>query len=67
MAQDDAGERRASPPRAEHGVGAGEAVEVRGDDAEEDAAGAGHRMPPSDGWRAVRFAASMPAKLSASG
>ena len=39
VAQDDAGERRASPPRAEHGVGAGEAVEVRGDDAEEDAAG----------------------------
>ena len=41
-AQDNAGEALASPPRAEHGVGAGEAVEVRGDDAEEDAAGAGH-------------------------
>jgi hypothetical protein len=42
VAQDNAGERRASPPSAEHGVGAGESVEVDGDDAEEDAAGAGH-------------------------
>lgn len=42
VAQNDARQALPSPPRAEHGVSAGEAVEVRGDDAEEDSAGAGH-------------------------
>jgi hypothetical protein len=39
VAQNDARQALPSPPRAEHGVSAGEAVEVRGDDAEEDSAG----------------------------
>lgn len=42
VAQNDARQALPSPPRAEHGVSAGEAVKVRGDDAEEDSAGAGH-------------------------